>query len=92
MTGAGGPDDPREVARRQELRRRYREFIRTHHPDRGGDPDEFQAGLAAFRREMAAADRADGPVVFARRPRGMAAWWAWWQERLARRRRPPRVQ
>jgi hypothetical protein len=31
-----------------EERRRLarREFIRDHHPDRGGDPDDFIAGLA----------------------------------------------
>ena len=27
----------------------YRAFVREHHPDRGGDPDEFVAGLARFR-------------------------------------------
>jgi hypothetical protein len=75
----------------QELRHRYREFIRTHHPDRGGDPEMFQAGLAAFRREMAAGGRGDGPVVFARRPRGIAGRWARWRERRAGRRRPSRV-
>jgi hypothetical protein len=33
-----------------EKRRRVarREFIRGHHPDRGGDPDVFIAGLAAM--------------------------------------------
>jgi hypothetical protein len=33
-----------------EKRRRVarREFIRGHHPDRGGDPDDFIAGLAAL--------------------------------------------
>jgi hypothetical protein len=31
---------------RPELRARRREFIRTHHPDRGGDPAAFIAGLA----------------------------------------------
>ncbi|HLX48668.1 MAG TPA: hypothetical protein VKS82_10075 [Streptosporangiaceae bacterium] len=29
-----------------ELRRR--EFIRAHHPDRGGDPDVFISGLRSF--------------------------------------------
>jgi hypothetical protein len=28
--------------------RRRREFIRMHHPDRGGDPAVFVAGLRAF--------------------------------------------
>ncbi|GAA4984019.1 hypothetical protein WHI96_10565 [Pseudonocardia tropica] len=27
----------------------YRSFVRTHHPDRGGDPEVFRAGLARFR-------------------------------------------
>jgi hypothetical protein len=31
-----------------ESRRRRREFIRTNHPDRGGDPEVFIAGLCAF--------------------------------------------
>ena len=26
-------------------KRRRREFIRAHHPDRGGDPEVFMAGL-----------------------------------------------
>jgi hypothetical protein len=32
--------------RRPECWARRREFIRTHHPDRGGDPAAFVAGLA----------------------------------------------
>jgi hypothetical protein len=31
-----------------ELRRRRREFIRSRHPDRGGDTGAFVAGLRAF--------------------------------------------
>ena len=31
-----------------EARRRRREFIRAYHPDRGGDPEIFAAGLRAF--------------------------------------------
>jgi hypothetical protein len=27
---------------------RRREFIRAHHPDRGGDPEVFMAGLRQF--------------------------------------------
>ncbi|OLT13265.1 hypothetical protein BJF78_22255 [Pseudonocardia sp. CNS-139] len=26
----------------------FREFVREHHPDRGGDPDAFVAGMARF--------------------------------------------
>ena len=32
----------------REIRRRRREFIQAHHPDRGGDADFFAAGLRAF--------------------------------------------
>jgi hypothetical protein len=35
-------------SRTAELRRRRRDFIRSQHPDRGGDPDEFVTGLRAF--------------------------------------------
>ncbi len=46
----------------------YRAFVRDNHPDRGGDPDVFVAGLARFREggPPAAAPlddpRWDGPV------------------------------
>lgn len=33
----------------EQERAAYRAFVRAHHPDRGGDPDEFVAGLARFR-------------------------------------------
>lgn len=60
-----------------EERAAYRAFVRDHHPDRGGDPDVFVAGLARFRAGPAAgpdrsagrhdagrydADRYDAPV------------------------------
>jgi len=32
----------------EEPERRRREFIRAHHPDRGGDPEVFMAGLRSF--------------------------------------------
>lgn len=32
----------------EDARRRRREFIRAHHPDRGGDPAFFIAGLQLF--------------------------------------------
>ena len=38
------------MADEQSWRRARREFIRTHHPDRGGDPAAFAAGLAAYDR------------------------------------------
>lgn len=46
-----------EAARRRRLRR---EFIRTRHPDRGGDPAEFVAGLAALDADVRSSDRQSG--------------------------------
>ena len=55
--------------RARETRRRRREFIRAHHPDRGGDRDFFVAGLRAFDAEY---EQAPGPlprvIVVKRRP------------------------
>lgn len=46
-----------------EERAAFRAFVREHHPDRGGDPDAFVAGLARFRADPAvAADRPDDPT------------------------------
>jgi len=47
----------------QSRRRARREFIRTHHPDRGGDPDAFAAGLAAHDRRLPRAPAARVVVV-----------------------------
>ena len=33
----------------EQERAAYRAFVRDHHPDRGGDPDAFVAGLVRFR-------------------------------------------
>lgn len=65
----------------------FREFVRTHHPDVGGDPAVFAAGLARFRAGKSEVEsRYDAPVSFVARRRGIAAL-------LARfRRRPPRVR
>ena len=59
-----------------EQRAAYRSFVRTHHPDRGGDPAVFVAGLAHFRElarsgpPAAAAgpgrDRYDAPIHIVR--------------------------
>jgi hypothetical protein len=32
----------------EDAERRRREFIRAHHPDRGGDPEVFVTGLRSF--------------------------------------------
>ena len=42
MTGIGDQDDADRAAGRR------REFIRTHHPDRGGDTESFIVGLRGF--------------------------------------------
>ncbi|WP_370961318.1 hypothetical protein [Amycolatopsis sp. cg9] len=77
---ARGPDDP-------EGRAAFRAFVREHHPDVGGDPAEFAAGLARF-RESAPDTRFDAPISFVRRRRGLAALLS----RFRRRGRPPRVR
>jgi hypothetical protein len=46
-----------------ETERRRRQFIRAHHPDRGGDPDEFMAGLRAFGAGQAPPDQPPRVVV-----------------------------
>jgi hypothetical protein len=54
-----GPSDVTEAFRRFALR---------HHPDRGGDPGTFQAGLDAYRR-LQGRRRAPANVTFHRRRR-----------------------
>lgn len=86
MTARGARDDP-------EARAAFREFVRTHHPDVGGDPAEFAAGLARFRAGQSEVDpdvdaRFDAPIRFVVNRRGVAAVLA----KLRRRRRPPRVR
>ena len=64
MTGADG--GPGRMS--PEMRAQYRAFVRDHHPDRGGDPDFFVAGLVRFRAGPAGAvpavddPRWDAPV------------------------------
>ena len=53
-----------------QRRHARREFVRTHHPDLGGEPEAFIAGLAWFE----AHDHRPDPVVVVRRPRGLAGW------------------
>ncbi|ASU79480.1 hypothetical protein CDG81_15700 [Actinopolyspora erythraea] len=90
------PGDPRNA------RSRLREFVRTNHPDVGGDPEVFAAGLAKLQaaRDGAPpspetptplpADHGNGPVVLVHRHglRGLLARFRDWRER---RRRGPRV-
>jgi hypothetical protein len=65
-----------------------RAYVRRHHPDVGGDPGGFAAGLAALRAELALAGVDRVTVVRSRGPRA-------WLRRLlgprpARRSRPLR--
>lgn len=89
MSGRGRSDP--------EGRAAFREFVRTHHPDVGGDPAEFAEGLARFRAgepesttvasTTADDSRYDAPISFVVNRRGVAAVLA----KIRRRRRPPRV-
>ncbi|MBW3639694.1 MAG: hypothetical protein KY451_07595 [Actinobacteria bacterium] len=45
-------------------REEFRRFVFVHHPDRGGDPETFAAGVAAFRQHCS---RPASPVVFYRK-------------------------
>jgi hypothetical protein len=51
-----------------EERAAYRAFVRENHPDRGGDPEVFVAGLARFREAGYGEDdpRFDAPVEVVR--------------------------
>jgi len=73
-------------------------FIRDHHPDRGGDPDQFIEGLRRLDDRIPAPSptgRTAGAVSIRRRgPRGRASWWvlrtaAGWAARRRRRARVP---
>jgi hypothetical protein len=48
----------------EQERAEYRAFVRDHHPDRGGDPDAFVAGLARFKEQ--ADSRYDAPIEIVR--------------------------
>lgn len=92
MIGEGGSAaDTRKRVRR--------EFIRTHHPDVGGDTARFVAGLESLRRmgnrypeaEDSTDPRFDGPIVVVMRPAGLRGLPVRFAEWRTRRRRPPRV-
>jgi hypothetical protein len=53
-----------------EVTRAFRRFALGNHPDRGGDPARFQAGVDAYRRlTVGHPDRPRADVVFHRRAR-----------------------
>ena len=77
-----------DEAERQHRARR-RQFIRTHHPDRGGDTAAFIVGLAHLDGVGSGAPDADRVrvVVIARQPIMVRIWRA-----LRGRHGPPRVR
>jgi hypothetical protein len=77
----------------------YWAFIRANHPDVGGDPDVFVAGLRQWHAARGLApeptqpgDRFDGPISFFRTRSGVPGevhrLTRWWE----RRRNRPRVE
>ncbi|HSA53082.1 MAG TPA: hypothetical protein VLH10_23600 [Yinghuangia sp.] len=85
---------------RRELLREYREFIKTRHPDRGGDPAEFVAGLVRYRALLSSGRAEPGPAktpptasettVYRRGSLPVQVWRAIMERR--RRSQNPRVQ
>jgi hypothetical protein len=72
-------DVPRRAAEEERERRRaVRAYVSRNHPDVGGDPADFTAGLAALRAELQLGARATtrtGPArVIVVRSRGPRAW------------------
>lgn len=72
-----------------EVTEAFRRFALRHHPDRGGDPATFQAGVDAYRR-LSGGRRAPANVTFhRRRPTGVSSLTRAATRRLmARRPRP----
>jgi hypothetical protein len=68
-----------------------RAFIRDHHPDRGGDPAVFIAGLSRFDGQ-ASCSRPLPRVVAVRRRRWPVRLFLALARRLSRASRPPRVR
>ena len=76
----------RAGASRSEVTDAFRHFALRHHPDRGGDPSRFQAGVDAYHRLTGTgpARRAAADVVFHRRARtGVSAFFYAAGRRLA---------
>jgi hypothetical protein len=78
------------MADEQSWRQARREFIRTHHPDRGGDPAAFAAGLAAYDR-LPAAEPVTRVVIVPDTP-WLVTLLRPLLRRMGRRRPPPRVK
>ena len=50
---ANNPVPDRDENENGRTRREYRAWVRTHHPDAGGDPDNFAAELPARQERLA---------------------------------------
>jgi hypothetical protein len=74
----------------QSRRRARREFIRAHHPDHGGDPVAFAAGLAAL--DQFPAGRLPARVVVAADTPLLVSVLRALMRRIGWRRPPPRVK
>ena len=74
-----------------EAERRRRDFIRAHHPDRGGDPDMFVAGLSSFGTDHERSRQPRPRVVVVKRPAWLTRLVIAAARRLGYGRRPPRV-
>lgn len=84
------PDEPDLSGR--EARAAFREFVRTHHPDRGGDPVVFRAGLELYGRAIAPNRRVmSAPITVHHRRKGLGVFVDAAALRWRRHRRPPRV-
>ena len=70
------------------LRREFRAWVREYHPDAGGDPGEFAAGLRRWRERLTPGAGGAAPDVTVFRSGGLWRARRWWQ----RRRRPSRVR
>jgi hypothetical protein len=75
----------------EEAERRRRDFIRAHHPDRGGDPDMFVAGLRSFGTEDERSGQPRPRVVVVRRRPWLTRMVIAAARRLCHGRRLPRV-
>lgn len=90
-----GPASVDDDARAAELKAEWRRFVRDHHPDRGGDPEVFAAGLAAYRsgrHPLQAAEQTEQFITMHRSPRGLRRVRRWARRRWDGWTRPPRVE
>ncbi|MGH3439317.1 MAG: hypothetical protein ACRDRN_23015 [Sciscionella sp.] len=74
----------------------FRAFVLSNHPDVGGDPAAFIAGLSRFRRAHRGVQedesRYDAPVILVGTPHGLHRALRRLRQWRDQRRRPPRVE